>query len=118
MSRPPGSGAWWFQRVSGALLIVFVALHFVDVHFVRGLENIDFDDVAAKWNQPLWRVADAILLGLAMWHGTNGMEGIVEEIERLGDRRRHVKLLMRWTAILVTAIGAWVLLTFSPGSAG
>lgn len=116
--RQPGGAGWWFQRVSGVVLIIFVGLHFVDVHFVRGLANLNFEDVAAKWNSPGWRIADAILLVLAMVHGTNGVESVLEDYAAARRTERVWRPLLRGLVIAVSLLGAWVLITFSPGGAG
>ncbi|MCH7493763.1 succinate dehydrogenase, hydrophobic membrane anchor protein [bacterium] len=116
--RPKGSAGWWFQRVSGVLLIFFVGLHFVDVHFIRGLDNLNFEDVAAKWNQPGWRIADAILLVLAMVHGTNGVESVLEDYAGARRTQRVWRPLLRGLVAIISLLGAWVLITFQPGTPG
>ena len=102
--RPKGSAGWWFQRVSGVLLIFFVGLHFVDV--------------AAKWNQPGWRIADAILLVLAMVHGTNGVESVLEDYAGARRTQRVWRPLLRGLVAIISLLGAWVLITFQPGTPG
>ncbi|MBC8514686.1 hypothetical protein H8D30_02360 [bacterium] len=109
-----GTTSWWLQRVSGILLLVFVGIHFVDVHFVIGVENLSFERVAQKWNLVGWRIFDACTLGLGMLHGCNGVISVLDDFKALRPHRKKWLAGVRILGISVTLLGAWVLITFQP----
>ena len=66
-----GDSFWWFfQRISGVALIVLLLMHFLVMHFVG---ELNFADVSARVNMPLWKVIDLCFLVLALWHGLYGL---------------------------------------------
>src|SRR2546422_7584787 len=80
--QPPGRRAefwWWvFMRVSGLVLIVLVVGHVLIMHvFGGGIDRVNFQFVAVRWQSPLWRTWDWLVLVLALVHGINGLRVIL-----------------------------------------
>lgn len=66
-----GDSFWWFfQRISGVALIVLLLMHFLVMHFTG---ELNFADVSARVNTPLWKVIDLSFLLLALGHGLYGL---------------------------------------------
>ena len=110
--RPEGSGfetwMWFFMRVSGVVLLGLAVFHLFWMHFVIGVENIDFDAVAGRWEGPwgpLWRLYDLALLVFALGHGFNGLRYVIEDYVRRPGRRLAVKI----------SAGAYIIFTFDSG---
>jgi len=114
--KVPGTFAWWFQRISGSFLIILIFIHFIDVHFILGVENLDFDSVAEKWNKPIWRIMDALMLILGMIHGTNGIESILYDFKKIRKYEKYWIFSIRSIALVTIVLGSWVILTFSPST--
>ena len=75
--------AWYFMRISG-LVLVFLALgHLFIMHIANNVENINYAFVAGRWSNPttgwIWRLWDLSMIGLAMFHGFNGLRQILDE---------------------------------------
>jgi len=106
---------WIYMRVSGVLLVVLIFGHlFVNLMVGEGINRIDFAFVGGKLSDPFWQWYDALLLWLALIHGTNGMRTIVNDYVANPRVRRilHVALIASTAVLLV--LGTLVLFTFDP----
>ncbi|MBD3175134.1 MAG: hypothetical protein GF320_08130 [Armatimonadia bacterium] len=79
-STPTGLVPWLLQRITGALLVIWIAAHFIFWHFDKASEGqLDFAMVSGT---ALTRGAggyiwEMILAGLCVYHGLNGVRNIV-----------------------------------------
>ena len=78
---------WYFQRVTGGLLLILLAAHFWVEHFMtapllRG--NLTFEVIAARISNPAWQGIDIAFLIVALLHGLNGLRNIILDYGRLG----------------------------------
>lgn len=119
--RPSGSNfelvSWLFMRVSG-LFLVFLALgHLAIMHLIHGVEQVNYDFVAARLAGPLgavWRTYDLLLLALALLHGLNGLRVVVDDYVH-SPRWRVVTLSAVYAVGAVfLVVGALVLFSFQP----
>ena len=98
--------AWLYMRISGVVLLVLVFGHlFVNLMVGDGINRIDFAFVAGKLADPFWQWYDALLLWLALIHGTNGMRTIVNDYVSNPRVRRilHVALIASTAVLLAPA---------------
>ncbi len=114
--RPAGGGfeakAWFFMRLSGVVLLGLAVFHLYWMHFVIGVENIDFLTIVGRWANPLWRIYDLALLAFALAHGVNGLRYVLEDYVRRPGRRLVVKSIVYVVSFLLLAAGAYIILTF------
>jgi succinate dehydrogenase / fumarate reductase cytochrome b subunit len=109
---------WLFMRISGFLLIFLALLHFFLMHFVYGVDNIDFNFVVSRWTDPFsgwfWRAYDLALLVFALTHGVLGARYSIEDY----FHNRAVRFILLAGAVLtwvaLIAMGAFVIFTFNP----
>lgn len=98
---------WYFQRVTGGLLLILLAAHFWVEHFMtapllRG--DLTFEVVASRVSHPAWRVIDIGFLVVALAHGLNGLRNIILDYGRLGPIwRRAINMVL----VVVGVIWAW-----------
>ena len=50
--------SWFFMRVSGLVLLFIALLHFALTHIINDVVETDVAFVAARWDNPLWRLND------------------------------------------------------------
>lgn len=108
---------WLFMRISGLLLIVLALGHFFLMHFIYGVENMDFNFIITRWMDPVlglfWRGYDLALLFFALIHGMFGLRYSIEDYVH----HRGLKVALMGLAILVEiallAMGAYVIFTFN-----
>ena len=138
LSRQPGSSAsdvlpdprpvrgeqgfwlWFLQRVSGVLLLVFVLAHgaityFVPIADVRaGLQEdpVTHEVVERRLAQGALLAFDFALLGLALYHGLNGIRGILMEWSFTARHRKAVTAVLHTVGLCAFLLGAAGLLAF------
>lgn len=114
--------AWKFMRYSGLILVFLSLSHFWMQHILIGTHNIQVTDTIQRWgivgeqidlNQVLWRAYYAVILGLAMLHGLNGLRQVA------GDyfRGSGYKLLMVAAAALVALVSLFGFIALAAGAA-
>ncbi len=96
--------SWFFMRLSGLALVFLALLHFAITHILNDVVDTDYDFVARRWDNPLWRLFDWSLLALALLHGLNGMRWITEDYLRRPRTRAAVQALLY---VLSAALFAW-----------
>ena len=112
----PGGGfelwSWFFMRISGIFIIFLVLGHLLIMHLIYGIEQIDYDFVVSRLSSPFWKTYDALLLGLALLHGANGIRILMDDyIHKKGWLFFWYTLLFTVTTITFF-MGLQVLLTF------
>lgn len=117
--KPSGSSfeliSWFYMRVSGTLLSMMIIFHLIWMHYVIGLNNIDFDVIAGRWTGPggiWWRMFDLTLLTLASLHGMNGTRFAIEDYIHNRAWRVFAKTALYFVLFLMLLSGAYVILTF------
>lgn len=106
---------WVYMRVSGVLLVVLVFVHlYSNLVAGEGVSQIGFNFVVEnKFSVPFWLIWDALLLVLALIHGTNGMRTLVNDyVYKPGPRKALTAVL--WIACVIEIVlGLIVLITFA-----
>lgn len=106
---------WVYMRVSGVLLVVLVFVHlWSNLIAGDGVSQISYQFVVdEKFAVPFWLFWDALLLILALIHGTNGMRTLVNDyVYKPGPRKALTATL--WIACIVEIVlGLIVLIVFA-----
>lgn len=95
---------WFFLRVSGLALVVLAGLHLFITHYANVPSETVFDFVANRWENPLWRTFDLLLLFSAMWHGLIGVRMILRDFFH-GAARAVVTAILWAFGVAFTALG-------------
>lgn len=110
--------SWLFMRLSGLALIVLVLGHLVIMNVLDGgVHRINFAFVAGRWSSPFWQFWDLAMLWLAELHGTNGLRTVINDYARRDGTRFWLKVLLYTSALLILALGSFVIFTFDPNIA-
>lgn len=104
-----GAAAWLFQRVTGAFLLAGVLFHFYFMHFT-GKEKITYDLVMQRLSSPYWKIFDIIFLSTAIYHGFNGLWGLVLEYIHGEKLRGMVQVLILVSAAVLLASGIYIVM--------
>jgi succinate dehydrogenase / fumarate reductase, membrane anchor subunit len=97
--------SWYLQRITGAALVPLLVAHFWVEHYMtasllRG--DLSYQVILTRIANPWWRAIDISFLLIALYHGLNGLFGIVLDFEWIGLRAA------RTIAIALTVVGlAW-----------
>jgi succinate dehydrogenase / fumarate reductase, membrane anchor subunit len=101
-SSRTGSTQWLMQRVSAVLLIGLAFLHFGIQHFTSDAVTTGLT-VAQRANNPFWQGYYVIFVVLALYHGVNGLVGIVRD-HRPRPLLRGIIEMILWSGALYLAI--------------
>jgi succinate dehydrogenase / fumarate reductase membrane anchor subunit len=110
--------AWLFMRVSGVLLLFLAVGHLAIMHLINSVDVIDYQFVAARWANPLWRLYDWLLLMLALVHGFNGLRVVADDYIRSAGWRVLTQVAVFAATLLFLLVGSLALLTFQPVGGG
>lgn len=117
MTRP-GSGfelaSWYFFRLSGALLLLLALGHIFITHYLNAPSFTTFDFVARRYQGPIWRSFDWLLLVLALLHGLNGLRIVIDDYVRPAGWRVLLQSVNASLAIVFAGIGSVVIFSFDP----
>ncbi|GAC1374615.1 MAG: succinate dehydrogenase hydrophobic membrane anchor subunit [Acidimicrobiales bacterium] len=106
--------SWFFMRVSGLILIFLALIHFSITHIINDVTHTDSGFVAARWNNPLWRIYDWSLLSLGLMHGVNGLRVITDDYVRKPAKRAATKAVLYGVTFLGFAYGTLTIITYAP----
>ena len=111
----PGSERtfWYFLRISGLVLMVFVILHLFLTHYANVPSETDFNYVADRWSNPLWRTFSIILLLSAVWHGVVGMRMVLTDVFRNRIARQIAYAINWFVGIVFTVLGIVNVVSFN-----
>jgi succinate dehydrogenase / fumarate reductase, cytochrome b subunit len=111
MQRGGGSWAWvakyrgqtgqWahvLHRLTGIGIITFLLLHIVDTA-VLGWGPEAYDTLANFWHQPIFRIGQAGLLGVLLFHSINGIRVIIIDFTDWGALNQE---RLFWVSIVLT----------------
>jgi len=104
-----GSFDWFFQRISGIILLFMLLTHFILLHF-SGIE-LRFDEVKHHLAQPFWKVFDLSFLVLGTYHAVKGLFMILHDYVQ-NNLWRGILTAVLWTlGIFMLIIGTLTILS-------
>lgn len=111
-ARPQGVWAWILQRVTAVLLVVFLGTHLFVLHYIPDNMNINFLGVAARFKSVLYVIIDSGLLGVALYHGLNGIRNVLFDFVVDAGKRRTFDILFWLAGLAFLLWGAYALTPF------
>lgn len=94
-----GQWAWAVNRVAGLGVLLFLALHIVDI-FVAGFGPSLFDELLFLYKGPVVRVLDIFLVFGLLYHGINGLRlTLMDFVPRTA--KHHLRLFYAQIAIFL-----------------
>ncbi|HEX2038246.1 MAG TPA: succinate dehydrogenase hydrophobic membrane anchor subunit [Acidimicrobiales bacterium] len=104
--------SWFFMRISGLVLLFLALTHFAITHIVNDVVETDAHFVEQRWDNPLWRMFDWVLLALALAHGLNGLRWIIDDYVRSPGARATVKSVLYSVSLALFGYGTFTIVTF------
>jgi len=72
-----GHFSWFWQRITGIILIPLLYVHYKVNHFSLGTDGgfgaDTYAEVAAKLADPFWKAFDILFIAFATYHALNGL---------------------------------------------
>ena len=111
--------SWFFMRISGIILLFLVLIHLYVMHLIgTGVERVNFEFVAERWDNVGWKTFDWAMLFLALLHGSNGLRIIIDDYVEKDGLRTTIKATLYTVTGILMVMGTAVLITFDPGTGG
>lgn len=101
---------WFFQRVTGAILFVGALTHMYLMHY-SGPEHVTLShaEVLKRLSNPFWIGFNFIFLVSVVYHGLNGVWGIIIEYVRAKRLLAFLKAVIFFSALVLIATGIYIL---------
>lgn len=103
-----GMWAWLLQRVTAVLLLLGLAVHIIVTHAL-GLGQLSFENVGIRLGSTVFIVLDLGLLAVGLFHGLNGLRGVLLDYGFSGGSRRAVSVVLGIIGVTAFAYGTWAL---------
>jgi succinate dehydrogenase / fumarate reductase membrane anchor subunit len=91
-STNSGAPSWLLQRITGLVLIIAMVGHYILMHYTPASGH-EFISTFARMQNPWWKVFYLTFVVLGMYHGLNGVWGILRDFK-----------MKRWFSITIFGI--------------
>lgn len=105
--------SWFFMRISGLILVFLALLHFAITHIVNDVVDTNAAFVNQRWDNPMWRLFDWVLLALGLLHGLNGLRWIIDDYVRTPAKRAVVKSVLYSVTATLFAVGTYTIVSYN-----
>ncbi|WP_254767793.1 succinate dehydrogenase [Salinilacihabitans rarus] len=112
-SFAPGGTTWLLQRITAAFLIVVLAFHFFQLHFVTHAAEVDFAGTQARMENVGYFLTMVLFLIAAAFHGVNGVYNALINQGLEGTQKKVVLAVLVVASVALVAQGTWVALVMA-----
>ena len=116
-SSNTGATLWFFQRISGLLLVVLLLLHFGLIHGTEvdeELHQVTYKPVAERLASSTWKTIDLAFLFLAVFHGLSGVWMVLGDYVHRTWARNLLFTVVCILGFVLLILGSVTLLSFKP----
>lgn len=111
--KPAPSWGWVWQAITGAGLIVLLALHMIANHFVAPEGIRDFQQVVEYLRTPIIIVLEVLFLIVVTSHALLGLRAILFDFGLSERTERRVSLALAALGVLTVGYGLWLTWTIA-----
>ncbi len=118
-SSNTGATLWFFQRISGLLLVVILLVHFGLIHGtevteVGGKHQVTYQPVAERLASSTWKTIDLVFLFLAVFHGLSGLWMVIGDYVHRAWARTSIFTAVCILGLVLLILGSVTILSFRP----
>lgn len=97
-----GALSWFLQRITGAIIFIFIIVHFILMHAMPTDGMLDYNTLVERLSNPFYQVMQILFLVSALYHGLTGSMILIHDyVHKNGLRMVLVALLWLVTAFLL-----------------
>jgi succinate dehydrogenase / fumarate reductase membrane anchor subunit len=100
------------QRLSAVMLLLFLATHMIVVHYPPF--HIDFDRIAERLANPVWKAIDIAFLFFVLMHALTGAYVVLTDSARFNRLKRVLAGVAIVVGVWAMYYGTITILAFSP----
>ncbi len=108
MDKKRSTLGWFWQALSGIVLLALVGLHFVAQHFIAKGGLRDFDDVIAYLSNPIIIALELAFLFFVTLHALLGVRSILFDLGLSARGERIVTRALTVIGALTVLYGFWL----------
>lgn len=108
-----GTTLWFLQRVTAAFLVVVLAFHFFNLHFVTHAAEITFEGSRVRMQSLGYFITMVLFLVTATFHGVNGIYNALINAGLDGAQKRAAQLVLGVASLLLVVQGIRVATTLA-----
>ncbi|RQG90274.1 succinate dehydrogenase [Natrarchaeobius halalkaliphilus] len=112
-SFAPGGTAWLLQRVTAAFLVVVLAFHFFQLHFVNHAADVTFLGTQARMENVGYFLTMVLFLIAGTFHGVNGVYNALVNQGLEGTQKKIVLAVLTIASVALIVQGIWVALAMA-----
>jgi succinate dehydrogenase / fumarate reductase membrane anchor subunit len=115
MKFPRTSGgfyAWFFQRLTGILLVILLLIHFAITHNLPKGGEVSYAVVAPRLATATWKVFDLTFLVCALFHGLNGVWMVVQDYVSGEGAQTWIFYALCTLGLILLVLGAITVIPF------
>jgi len=114
-----GFWSWFLQRITALLLVLGISVHFFTFHFSPGrYASRYYDEIINRFCSPGWITFHICLLALVVFHGINGLWGILADFNLSKRTNFFFKQALWFVGVILFGIGLYILIWFSIKNGG
>ncbi|GAB7018010.1 succinate dehydrogenase/fumarate reductase transmembrane subunit [Halostagnicola bangensis] len=107
-SFTPGGTGWLLQRITAAFLIIVLAFHFFQLHFVNHAAEVTFAGTQARMENVGYFLTMVLFLITAAFHGINGIYNALVNQGLSGTPKKVVFAVLALSGVALVAQGIYV----------
>ncbi|PSQ15431.1 succinate dehydrogenase [Halobacteriales archaeon QS_8_69_26] len=108
-----GGTGWFLQRVTAAFLVVVLAFHFFNLHFLNHAYEVTFAGTEARMSDVGYFATMWLFLVTATFHGVNGVYNALINQGLTGTTKRVVQVVLGVAGLLLIVQGTRVAMAMS-----
>ncbi|MCU4926752.1 succinate dehydrogenase [Halobacteria archaeon AArc-dxtr1] len=112
-SFTPGGTGWLLQRITAAFLVVVLAFHFFQLHFVNHAADVTFAGTQARMDHVGYFLAMVLFLVTAAFHGINGVYNALVNQGLSGTPKKVMLVVLTVAGVALVAQGTYVALVMA-----
>ena len=116
-SKASGAFAYYFQRISGLVLVILLGVHYVMMHTTT-MGGHSHEETVRRLSNFGWQAFYLCFIFLGLYHGLNGIWNIVQDYKMSARMRMFIYIFLLMFGIVFAAIGAITVITVPQKFAG
>jgi succinate dehydrogenase / fumarate reductase membrane anchor subunit len=116
-TKSSGSFAYYFQRISGAVLVVLLFVHYYMMHSTT-MGGHSHEETVRRLNSFGWQAFYLSFIFLGLYHGLNGVWNIVQDYDLSARSKMIIYIFLVLFGIIFGAIGALTIINIPQKFAG
>jgi succinate dehydrogenase / fumarate reductase, membrane anchor subunit len=109
-TKASGAFAYYFQRISGAVLVLLLFVHYFMMHSTT-MGGHSHEETVNRLGQWQWQAFYLTFIVLGMYHGLNGVWNIVQDYNFSSRMRMFIYIMLLMAGIVFSAIGIMTIVT-------